>query len=117
MIELCPTVQYTPRNFAHLEGTDRPSFLDEVLRADPSQITYEAVHSEEGGRFLNAESRYMLVETDGPDDPPPGYQWATPAQLTELVKYGHNVNVQGRTLLAVMNAMTARAGADGITVV
>jgi oxidase EvaA len=29
----------------------------------------------------------------------------TPAQLTTLVRHGHYVNVQGRTLLACLNAM------------
>ncbi|WP_331765269.1 NDP-hexose 2,3-dehydratase family protein (plasmid) [Streptomyces sp. NBC_01384] len=107
-VELGPTVQYTPGNYAHLVGTDRPPFLDLVLGADPARIRYEAVHSEEGGRFLNAESRYLVVEADAdqaPLDPPPGYRWVTPAQLTALVRHGHYVNVQGRSLLACLNAM------------
>ncbi|MGO4418595.1 NDP-hexose 2,3-dehydratase family protein, partial [Streptomyces sp. MCAF7] len=68
------------------------------------------VHSEEGGRFLNADSRTLVVEVDGdsggaPLDPPPGYRWATPAQLRSLVRHGHYVNVQARTLLACLGAM------------
>ncbi|MER5460500.1 NDP-hexose 2,3-dehydratase family protein [Streptomyces sp. NPDC002668] len=112
-IELGPTVQYTPDNYAHLDARDRPCFLDTVLRARGDRIRYEAVHSEEGGRFLNAESRCLIVdadEADAPQDPPPGYAWVTPAQLTSLVRHGHYVNVQGRTLLACLNAtgVTAR---------
>ncbi|MFD7506312.1 NDP-hexose 2,3-dehydratase family protein [Streptomyces sp. NPDC059850] len=106
-VELGPTVQYTPGNHAHLTGEDRPPFLDLVLAADRSRISYEAVHSEEGGRFLNAESRYLLVEADeeqAPLTPPAGFQWVTPAQLTALVQHGHYVNVQARTLLACLNA-------------
>ncbi|MFF6782512.1 NDP-hexose 2,3-dehydratase family protein [Streptomyces sp. NPDC012510] len=106
-VELGPTVQYTPGNYAHLFGADRPPFLDLVLGADPARIRYEAVHSEEGGRFLNAESRYLLVEADeeqAPLDPPAGYRWATPGQLTTLVRHGHYLNVQARTLLACLNA-------------
>ncbi|MBV7699703.1 NDP-hexose 2,3-dehydratase family protein [Streptomyces sp. TRM70350] len=102
-IELAPTVQCTPGN--HANG-DRPPFLDAVLSADTSRIRYEAVHSEEGGRFLNAESRYLFVETepaDDPDVPPAGYAWVTPGQLASLVQHGHYVNVQARTLLAALN--------------
>ncbi|MFI9723686.1 NDP-hexose 2,3-dehydratase family protein [Streptomyces sp. NPDC052396] len=105
-VELGPTVQYTPGNYAHLPAAQRPLFLDAVLAATP---LYEAVHSEEGGRFLNAESRYLLVEADerlAPLDPPPGYAWVTPAQLSSLVRHGHYLNVQGRTLLACLNAWT-----------
>ncbi|MDT0453979.1 NDP-hexose 2,3-dehydratase family protein [Streptomyces hesseae] len=110
-VELGPTVQYTPRNHAHLTGAARPPFLDAVLGAAPERIRYEAVHSEEGGRFLNAESRCLFVETDAattPDEPPPGYRWVTPGQLNSLVRHGHYVNVQARTLLAVLAAGAVR---------
>lgn len=104
-VELGPTVQYTPENFAHLTGEDRPPFLDAVRAAPASAVLYEAVHAEEGGRFLNAESRYLLVDADRaglPEDLPPGYRWASPAQLTDLLRHSHYLNVQARTLLAVL---------------
>jgi oxidase EvaA len=107
-IELGPTVQYTPGNYAHFAPRDRPRFLDTVLHASTDRIRYETVHAEEGGRFLNAESRYLIIdadEADAPQDPPPGYAWATPAQLTSLVRHGHYLNVQARTLLACLNAL------------
>ncbi|MGV9693214.1 NDP-hexose 2,3-dehydratase family protein [Streptomyces sp. NPDC003444] len=104
-VELAPTVQYTPANYAHVTGAGRPPFLDAVLAAGPSRIRYEALHSEEGGRFLHAESRYLFVEADeavAPLDPPPGYRWATPAQLTGLLRHNHYLNVQARTLLSCL---------------
>ncbi|MCN9242412.1 NDP-hexose 2,3-dehydratase family protein [Streptomyces sp. RY43-2] len=110
-IELGPTVQYTPGNYAHLPASERPLFLDTVLRARPDRIRYEAVHSEEGGRFLGAESRCLIIdadEADAPLDPPPGYAWVTRAQLTSLVRHGHYLNVQARTLLACLNATETR---------
>ncbi|MFI0967669.1 NDP-hexose 2,3-dehydratase family protein [Streptomyces sp. NPDC021080] len=106
-IELAPTVQYTPRHYAHLTGDARPPFLDLVLGADPGQIRYEAVHSEEGGRFLNAQARYLIVEADetqAPDEPPPGYRWLTAGQLNTLLRYGRYVNVQARTLMALLTS-------------
>lgn len=111
-IELGPTVQCTPDNYAHLEGPDRPPFLDTVLRARADRIRYEAVHSEEGGRFLNAESRYLVVdadEADAPQDPPAGFAWVTRAQLTTLVRHSHYLNVQLRALLACLNANAVAA--------
>ncbi|MGY5005347.1 NDP-hexose 2,3-dehydratase family protein [Streptomyces griseus] len=108
-VELGPTVQYTPENYAHLP--ERPPFLDAVLNADPSRIRYEALHSEEGGRFLNAESRYLFVdadESDAPLTPPPGYVWVTPRQLTRLVRHNHYLNVQARTLLSCLTSGAVR---------
>jgi dTDP-4-dehydro-6-deoxy-alpha-D-glucopyranose 2,3-dehydratase len=110
-VELGPTVQCTPGNYAHVRGADRPPFLDQVLAAGPDRVRYEAVHAEEGGRFLNAVSRYLVVEADSrqaPLDPPPGYRWVTPWQLSSLVQHSHYVNVQARTLLACLNAMSTR---------
>ncbi|MFI9808958.1 NDP-hexose 2,3-dehydratase family protein [Streptomyces sp. NPDC052301] len=108
--ELAPTVQYVPENYAHLPAGQRPPFLDLMLNASPDRIRYSAVHSEEGGRFLNAESRYMIVETDEETTPaqaPPGFQWATPGQLNWLAGHTRYVNVQARSLLAVLNTGAA----------
>jgi oxidase EvaA len=110
-VELGPTVQCVPENYAQLPPADRPLFLDLVLGADPARIRYEAVHAEEGGRLLKAESRYLLVDVDEDQvrlDPPSGYQWVTPGQLTSMVRHSHYINVQARTLLACLNAAEAR---------
>nr|WP_241265536.1 NDP-hexose 2,3-dehydratase family protein [Streptomyces boncukensis] len=106
-VELAPTVQCNPGNWDHLPSPARPPFLAAVLAAERGRISYEALHSEEGGRFLNAESRYLFVEADeslAPLDPPVGYQWVTPGQLNTLLAHGHYVNVQARTLLSCLNS-------------
>ncbi|MFD3515325.1 NDP-hexose 2,3-dehydratase family protein [Streptomyces sp. NPDC058657] len=109
-VEIAPTVQATPGNWAHLPARDRPPFLGLALDPRADRVRYSAVHSEEGGRFLNAESRYLFIETDASETPlaPPGYQWATPAQLRALTGHGHYVNVQARTLLACLDSGAVR---------
>ncbi len=101
-VEIGPTVQFTPENYAHLPAEQRPPFSDLVLDADPARIAYSAIHSEEGGRFLNAENRYMVIDVDHVE-PPPDYRWVTLGQLTSLIRHGHYLNVQARTLLAGLN--------------
>lgn len=108
-VELAPTVQCTPDNWAHLPEPMRPHLLGVVRDAGPERVRYAAVHSEEGGRFLNAENRYLFVEADeaqAPLEPPAGFRWATPGQLNNLAQHGHYLNVQARTLLACLNAGT-----------
>ena len=100
-IEFGPTVQAT---------RGRPPFLDLVLNSPPEKVLFASVLSEEGGRLLSAQSRYLIVEADeasAPAKPPPGYLWVTPGQLTSLARHSHYVNVQARTLLAVINARAA----------
>ncbi|MEU9210254.1 NDP-hexose 2,3-dehydratase family protein [Streptomyces sp. NPDC048415] len=108
--ELAPTVQCVPANYVHLAAEHRPPFLDLMLNASPDRVRYSAIHSEEGGRFLNAESRYLIVETDEATTPaqaPPGFHWVTPGQLNWLAGHSRYVNVQARTLLAVLNTSAA----------
>nr|AKA59116.1 C2 dehydratase [Streptomyces sp. WAC2288] len=103
-VELGPTLQYTPENYAHLDAADHPAYTELLHDLDPARIRYEAIHSEEGGRFLNATSRCLFI--DAPDigpDVPPSYRWVTPGQLNSLTRHGHYVNVQARTLLACLN--------------
>jgi dTDP-4-dehydro-6-deoxy-alpha-D-glucopyranose 2,3-dehydratase len=112
-VELGPTVQCVPANYAQLPARQRPPFLDLMLDAAQARIRYGAVHSEEGGRFLNAESCYLIVETDESSTPvraPAGYRWVTPAQLTWLAGHSGYVNVQARSLLAALGTRAADLG-------
>ncbi|MGK5629453.1 NDP-hexose 2,3-dehydratase family protein [Streptomyces sp. URMC 123] len=106
-VELGPTVQCVPENY---DPGERPSLLDEVLAADPSRVLYDVVHSEEGGRFLDASSRHLIVEADdafpvSPDRLPADCAWFTLGQVAALLRHGHYVSVQARTLLACLGSL------------
>jgi oxidase EvaA len=100
--ELGPTVQCRPGNY---DESGAPAFLPQVLHAEPGRIRFDAVHSEEGGRFLNAESRYMVVEAadDFPRAVPDGYGWVTLWQLSDLLRHGGYVQMQARSLAVCLN--------------
>ncbi|MEU9731511.1 NDP-hexose 2,3-dehydratase family protein [Streptomyces sp. NPDC048002] len=104
VVEMSPTVNCVPGNYAHLPEPQRPPFLDQVLSAPPERVHFDTVLSEEGGRFHHAENRYLLVEVpeDFPDRVPEDYIWMTRRQLTEFVRYGNHVNVVARSLLACL---------------
>ncbi|MFI1205278.1 NDP-hexose 2,3-dehydratase family protein [Streptomyces sp. NPDC020883] len=83
-----------------------PPYLEYVQSAAPGRVRYDAVLSEEGGRFYHARNRYTVVEA-GPELPvdcPPGFRWATLGQLTELLAHGNYLNVELRTLIACAHA-------------
>ncbi|MEU9155373.1 NDP-hexose 2,3-dehydratase family protein [Streptomyces sp. NPDC048417] len=105
-VELGPTVQCAPDNHRG-SGSQHDPFLDLVLTAPAGSIRYDAVHSEEGGRFLDAEIRYLVVEVDEsalPTTPPTDHRWMTLSQLASLLRHGNYLNVQARTLVACLNA-------------
>ena len=107
VVELAPTVQCTPENYAHLPAGDRPRFLDAVLERRPERTLFDTVLSEEGGRFYQAQTRYLIIEADEdfPADTPEDFRWMTLRQLIELLKYSHYLNVQARTLVAALRTL------------
>ncbi|CAM2921159.1 NDP-hexose 2,3-dehydratase family protein [Saccharomonospora xinjiangensis] len=104
VVELAPTVQCAPENYAVLPDSARPRFLAEVLRSD--RVRFDTVLSEEGGRFLGAQNRYLIVESDvdvARDDPE--YRWLTLAQYDELLRHSFYVNIQARSLVLCLRSL------------
>lgn len=110
-IELGPTVQCTPGNFADRPAPDRPAYLDHVLRPGATRVHYDVEQSEEGGRFYQAATRHLIVESTEPLplETPPDYHWMTARQLTGLLRRSYHVNIEARSLLLTLNALHAHA--------
>lgn len=106
VVELGPTVQCTPKNFAATPER-RPAFLDLVL-SDDVVVRYDVLQSEEGGRFHHAVTRHMVVEVgdDFPLSVPPDFAWVTLAQLKRLVASSYQVNIEARSLLTCIHALS-----------
>jgi oxidase EvaA len=113
VVELGPTVQCTPENYAHLPPESQPRYLDLVRESSGERILFDTVLSEEGGRFLHAQNRYLIIEVgeDFPMAAPAQYNWVSLRQLSELLKYSHYLNVQARTLVAALRTLPGM-GAD-----
>jgi oxidase EvaA len=116
VVELGPTVQCTPENFAGAPER-RPAFLDLVLSGDVT-VRYDVPQSEEGGRFHHAVTRHMVVEVgdDFPLGVPADFTWVTLSQLKRLVASSYQVNIEARSLLACLHALSGDgpgAGAGG----
>ncbi|WP_415715126.1 NDP-hexose 2,3-dehydratase family protein [Maridesulfovibrio sp.] len=69
-----------------------------------AKVIFDAVHSEEGGRFYHFQNRYVIVEVDSTEkfNLPKNYKWMTLAQISELIKFSQ-VNIEARNLLACLN--------------
>lgn len=107
VMELAPTVQCTPGNYADVAEELRPAFLDQALHADPARIRYDAVHSDEGGRFYQAASRHLVIDAgdDLPAEIPDHFQWVTVGQLSQLLRRSYCLNLQTRSLLACVQSL------------
>ncbi|GGW54641.1 NDP-hexose 2,3-dehydratase [Streptomyces lucensis JCM 4490] len=101
-VELAPTVRTPP-----VAADEEVPFLKDVLSADPRHIRFDTLLSEEGGRFHHALTRYQVIEL--PADHPAGagdhHRWMTVGQLMELVRHGHYLNIEARSLLACLHSL------------
>ena len=59
IFELAPTVQCLTGNV--YAGEVKPPFADYVLNARQSQIIFDTLQSEEGGRFYKEQNRNLIV--------------------------------------------------------
>lgn len=102
MFDLGPTVS-GPDLLDQWDDPASPA-LARLFRSPPAAaIRFDAMQSEEGGRFRNYRSRYMVVETDSkPDFPPDRFRWLTLEQLGVFNHHGH-VNIEARNLLACLD--------------
>jgi oxidase EvaA len=100
-LELAATVQLTPGTQSGPE--DLPP-LAEYLNAPESWVRLKAVQSEDGGRFLHADTTHVVINVpeDHTIDAPDNYRWMTLGSLNRLIRSGHYVNVEARSLIACL---------------
>ncbi|MER6912300.1 NDP-hexose 2,3-dehydratase family protein [Streptomyces sp. NPDC000594] len=105
--ELAPTVQCRPLDHTGRGGAPYPPYLEQVESAPGDRFRYDAVQSEEGGRFYHAQNRYAIVEVapDFPEDAPDDFAWLALGQLSDLLAHGNYLNIELRTLLACAHTL------------
>lgn len=103
ILELAPTVQTLTGDYR------RPDyeipFLEYILNAPKNKIWYDAMQSEEGGRFYHEQNRNLIVEADDnfPIHLPDNFTWMTLNQLNTFMKFNNYLNIQTRSILAAIN--------------
>ena len=86
--------------------TCAPPLLAHFLEPGRDIVRYDAVQSEEGGRFHHFQNRYMVVELPPGQtlDLPDHYVWMTLGQLWRMARHGH-VNIEARNLMACLGLL------------
>ena len=108
-IELAPSVQCDPAAYDGLPF--RPHFLDHAQALNPQDILFDAVHSEEGGRFHHARNRYVIADPgDAIGREVPGdFAWLTLHQVQDLMRHRGYLNVQARSIMACLHALRSES--------
>ena len=102
--ELAPTVQCLTGNVLDVPKEQWSAYVEYVMNAKPEQILYDALQSEEGGRFYHEQNRNMMVEVgdESPIDIPADYHWMTLGQIHEFMRFNNYINIQARSLIAAI---------------
>jgi oxidase EvaA len=102
IIELAPTVQ-TLTGDLDLIDTSKVPFLDYVLNADPKNVIFDCMQSEEGGRFYREQNRNLIILDNSVNlELPENFIWMTLNQINKFIKYNNYFNIQSRSLVSAI---------------
>lgn len=102
IIELSPTVSCS--NYEYRKNEGNKPFMFEAVFDSKTVVMYDALQSEEGGRFYKIQNRNMIVEIPDnmPVELPYNYTWMTLAQMKEFMRYGM-FNIEARSLISAIS--------------
>ncbi|RVX38754.1 oxidase EvaA [Nonomuraea polychroma] len=106
VVEMAPTVQL-PAVAGAVCDQGAVAYAMEAAAADPRRVRFDALLSEEGGRFHHGQTRYQIIEVgeEFPVEVPDEYCWMTAHQLMGLLDHSHYLNIEARTLLACVHSL------------
>lgn len=100
-VELGPTVQLS--DGSHV-GLEKGPPLVEYLSCPPEWVVVDAVQTEDGGRFMNARTRNLVVllPEDHDVEHTSEFRWASLAIVGDLLRHGYRFNVEARSLFSCL---------------
>lgn len=104
VLELAPTVQCLTGNIP-ADVKLQPEFYQYMVNAKKEQIIFDALQSEEGGRFYKEQNRNLMVEVgdDFPLELPERYTWMTLRQIYKFLRFNNYLNIQARSLISAIS--------------
>jgi oxidase EvaA len=101
LLECAPTVQCITGSY---QKGERPPFVSDLLEASDGRTIVDTMQSEEGGRFYREANRNILLRCGEKSliEELPLYHWMNMKQLKLLLKFNNSLNVECRSLLAMI---------------
>jgi len=104
IVELAPTVQCLTGNYRTGSNEYSVKYISDVLDAPPERVLFDAMQSEEGGRFFHEQNRNMIVEVgdEFPLEVDGNYCWLTLNQILRLIEFNNYLNIAARSLISAI---------------
>nr|WP_297912699.1 NDP-hexose 2,3-dehydratase family protein [uncultured Allomuricauda sp.] len=102
ILEMAPTVQCITGSYKNEKSFANLHFLKDVLDAEPEQLLYDTLQSEEGGRFYREQNRNLIIKVSEtfPLEVPENYIWMTLNQLKKFILFNNYLNIQARSIIS-----------------
>ncbi|SNB44903.1 NDP-hexose 2,3-dehydratase family protein [Geobacter sp. DSM 9736] len=104
IIQLGPTVQFTPGNYIGNRRLAKPFLFDDFMGSGRFPVISAGFQSEEGARFFREEHLHtVLMLPEGTELLlPPEFRWLNEAQLHFFLHLGESVNSCARSVLSCL---------------
>lgn len=111
VLQLGPTVQFTPGNYIDNNKLAKPFLFDEFLRPRNLVLLADSMQAEEGARFYRESHRHRILELPAgmPLDFPSQFRWVSETELRFFLTLGGYINSCARSILACVGQI----GTDG----
>ncbi|MEM1002787.1 MAG: NDP-hexose 2,3-dehydratase family protein [Bacteroidota bacterium] len=102
ILEMAPTVQCITGSYKNEKSFANLHFLKDVLDAEPEQLLYDTLQSEEGGRFYREQNINLIIKVSEtfPLEVPENYIWMTLNQLKKFILFNNYLNIQARSIIS-----------------
>jgi len=110
IIQLGPTVQFTPGNYIGNKKINRPFLFEAFYKPGKYPLLLQSIQSEEGARFYNeAHIHRILCLTETEEiEIPHDFRWLSQSEITFFINMGGFVNSCARSIISLMLGVMAK---------
>ena len=104
IIQIGPTVQFTPGNYIGNVKIKLPFLFEEFYKPGKFRVALQSLQSEEGARFYNEAHHHRILslpeseQLSIPDD----FRWIAQSDLNFLINLGDTVNSCARSIISLL---------------
>jgi len=107
LVQLGPTVQFTPGNYIGNSRLTKPFLFDEFSFPTRYAVLHESSQSEEGARFFRENHLHRILEmpADVELELPEDFRWVSETHLRFFLHLGEQVNSCARSVIACLHGL------------
>ena len=104
IIQIGPTVQFTPGNYIKNKKLPKPFLFEEFCTPEKNLLSHDSFQSEEGARFYKEAHlhRILLLKEGELLQIPQEYKWISESDLHVFINIGEMVNSCARSVISLM---------------